>query len=215
MAFKYINAAVDWYSYAGMGIYVKHKARAGKDIRVLRHDPKTVWISCPDRELWLVKDHHHEQAEIPWGGNYDEYVNLNLWDPGVARAFGTDMFMTNFVYTEQHGAPNNRVNGRREGDPMVVTDSGGFQIITQKVDYIDPLMLVDHYNRNSDIGVVLDIPTRSEAGKDLIKRTAKVQKKNLLTMLGAKRKDLELMNVVHGHDSEIRKMFRDIVGELS
>lgn len=210
--YRFINAAVNYQSFAGMGIYIRYKSSHKTRITVKRFDPSTVWLQCPDREIWMVKDHHKEHCEIPWSEGFDEYVDLNLWNSHVSRAFGTDFIMTNFLYTEKTFCPDNRTKGHPGGDhPLVQTDSGGFQMINQLVDYIDPLKLVDHYNRNSDIGIVLDIPTLGEGGDKQLMRSALIQKKNTQIMMENKRKDLRLMNVMHGHDVESFRRFREVV----
>lgn len=211
--YQFINAAFNWKSFAGMGIYVRYKAGPNK-ITVRRFEGQVVLIDCPDRQLLMVKDANAENGTVPWSigaCSFDEYVDLNMWEPHVAKAFGIQSFMTNYLYTEQSFCPNNRIMGRPKDAPLVVTDSGGFQMVMQKVEYINPLHLVDHYNRNVDIGVVLDVPTMGIVDDKTQKRAGKVQALNTDLMMKNKRADLQLMNVMHGHNEEQRITFREIV----
>jgi queuine/archaeosine tRNA-ribosyltransferase len=123
--------------------------------------------------------------------------------------------MTNF--TEFMGARNrNSLELRAAGlgapkeSPKIISDSGGFQILTGKLDYIDPLEIITWYNKNVDIGIVLDIPPWMTS-KEVLLRMAKVQKKNTDILLANKEPHVELMNIFHGNTTEDRKMFRKIV----
>lgn len=211
-AYAFCPAAVDYTSHAGLGIYIAYKRNKHNSIRVREVMPNHAWIECPDRDIVLVRDSHKETGYRPLDCNFDEYVDFDVFKPSVAKAFGLDIFMTNSHHSEkQHTAKIRRAGRAADNHIDILTDSGGFQIIMQKVDYIDPIELVKHYNLNSDIGMVLDIPTFLSSNSDHLIRAAKIQAANTQLMMDNKRESLELMNVVHGYTKQGIRKVRAIV----
>lgn len=207
--YRFIPAAINWHTFGGLGAYVRYGTYPNK-IVVKQADSNMAWLQCPDREVVLVREQHRATSWRPAGENFDEYVSFDLFDDKVsADGFDLDFFMTNYIHTELTTCPNNKQQGYK-GGAKIVTDSGGFQVAMGKVDWIDPVQLVRHYNNNSDIGIGLDIPIWSNDDKMLM-RAAKVQKLNLITMLKHKRKDLELLNPVHGGSPEKLRSFYKLV----
>lgn len=213
--YSYVPAALNSSNFGGLGLYVRYGKTGSNSITVREANPGVMWIQAPDRDLVFVSDTHHEHSWTPSGGTFDEFLNLSVFHEDAAKDFGLDYYMTNF--TEFIGARDRKSLRLREGHkhiegtPLVISDSGGFQLMTGKLDYVDPVEAVQWYNRNVDIGIVLDIPpVGGTDNKDLL-RMAKVQKANTELMLQHKTPELELMNIFHGNTMEGREIFRKVV----
>lgn len=108
--------------------------------------------------------------------------------------------MNNFTAYEKDrwGLTNHRKKGAPHGDGQIwISDSGGFQLGSVKVRYLDPVKVVDWYADNTDIGIALDIPVHPHYG-ELLDKANRVQKRNTDIMLERKPKRLELMTALHG-----------------
>jgi hypothetical protein len=95
--------------------------------------------------------------------------------------------------------------------PLIVSDSGGFQLHSGKEHFLNPHEIVKNHNRLCDIGIVLDLPLPHRFQKDLLLRAADMQKKNNAIFIKEKRKSLEFLNVFHGSTFYMRQKYRDIV----
>lgn len=212
--YRFIPAAYSWYHFSGLGAYIKYRNRKGQDIKVLEFTPNLIRLDTPDRELVLVRDAHHVESYRPKDGLYDQYVSFDLLDPDVAADFRLNYVMTNYVYAEKSKhLPRLRSEKSVIGPkkPVIVTDSGGFQIGMQKIGMISPHHLIEHYNQNTDLGMALDIPLNFEYSLSDLKVAAKAQAKNTQVMLKYKRPDLGIINVFHGKNEKEYEIYRRIV----
>jgi len=210
MAYSYIPAGIFHPSHGGLGAYVRyHKPKLG-GIVVKQMAPGYIWLDTPDRELLLTANTHHKQSVVPT--QFDEFVNLSLSHADSSVDLDFDMYMTNYTQHKGKKVGNpeiRRTVGRKEGQPIIVADSGGFQIAVGRETWIDPSDLTQWYNKNVDLGMVLDIPIRFQ-DNDLVKRCAYVQKANTDFMLREKSNNLELINIFHGINDADVTAYRDI-----
>lgn len=213
MSFKFVSAAVNPKKDAGLGVYITYKgANKYTDEIVLReYTPARIWLDCPDRELLLVNDSHMTDPFVPLGESYDEYVDLNVFEPTAKHQMGFEYLMLNYPqHLEQKYSPNMRLKEREEGAVNYIADSGGFQLMTGQLRFLDPVQIVQWYNTNVDIGLVLDVPL-FDSDDDLVRRSAKIQKMNTDIMMEHKRDSLDLMNIFHGVSINHKRMYREIV----
>lgn len=211
-SFRFVPAAYYASNAAGLGLYVRYKKSSTKEVVVRSRDAKHIWFDTPDRELLLVRMTHSHPI-YPSEGTFDEFVNLNFYQEGSARDLGFDYYMTNYIdyMGKESGSPRNR-RVREPGSMTIISDSGGFQFLTGKLDYLDPLQLVAWYNENADVGIVLDMPIASQIiDPKLSKALAQLQGRNTAMMLGAAVPGLEFMNVVHGANSEAKLKYHEHV----
>lgn len=205
MAYCFIPAALE--EHHGIGVFIRHRQRKGSHISILSHrGPRGVHLDCPDREIFVtrVASSMHGNATPYTPGIFDEYVDLDpfrgslsvdgvshplIMANAVAQGFRTEALQ----YLPRRHLPIES----RKGVPHVITDSGGFQVAFQKIDFIDPIDLVAHYNASADIGVALDTPPVACGLKDTLK-AARIQALNSQVMLKRKDANLSLMNVIHG-----------------
>lgn len=210
--YKYVGAGIFTIGHGGLGCYVKYKSGKNK-ITILERSARHMWISCPDRELYIVNDLHHAQP-FPPPLDFDEFVSFSPTWPRTGINTGVDMYMANYVQYASKAdlSPCARKRGRNDKhNQIIMCDSGGFQVKNEKFNYISPKALIDWYNENVDIGMSLDIPPAGSSWPGMIRRMALAQKRNNEIMLEHKRDDLILMNVLHGETLDDVNLFRSIV----
>ncbi len=210
--YHWTPAGVYSIGHGGIGVYIKYHKYRKQPIRLMQQSPGNIWVSCPDRDLVLVLDTHYATSVYPSEGTYDEFVNLSPLHLNSAKDFNIDYFMVN--YTQYMGKEKSSPRYRRQyphqpGQSRIISDSGGFQIFMKRFDYLDPQKIVEWYNENVDIGLILDIPTR-KVPSNMYEKLAKIQAKNTEIMMQHKVPSLELMNIFHGTTDEERALFRDI-----
>lgn len=210
--YEYLGAGVFTPNHHGIGIYIRYRDNANKVV-LKEVSSRHLHIQCPDRDLWIVGDGHHAQAYRP-PFSFDEFVNVSPVWPGTGADTGINHYMLNFTQYlgKEYLSPNMRINGRLpEHKQTIYCDSGGFQIQAERYDYISPINLIDWYNRNVDVGMVLDFPPKGLYWPGLIERMAEAQRQNIEIMMERKRPDLEIMNIFHGENIEDLTKFRNLV----
>lgn len=210
-AYEWVPAGMESFRRGGPVIYVKY-GRYPDRIEVLEKSSQHVWIRCPDRELVIVSNANHVHAFRPMQGNFDAAVSLSPFYEPSAVDHDYHYIMVN--YTEYIGKEGNASRIRRAGYPdggklKIISDSGGFQVWREDIDYIDPMKLIEWCNDNVDLAMIFDIPT-SARGTKHFRRLANIQARNTEIMVQNKRKDLELFNVFHGHTKPEVEVFRGI-----
>ena len=208
--YRYVPAGIFPQGHGGLGVYIKYHKRVDKKITVKQMAPGYVWLDCPDRELVITGLTHTKASPNPV--NFDEFVNLSIHHMNASRDFGLDYAMVNYTQSsgKGHKSPDvRRVVGHQEGQISLVSDSGGFQLGRGVEEFIDPKQLITWYNKNVDLGMVLDIPVLS-SDKKLLIELAKLQALNTKYLLANKCDNLGLINIFHGVDEEAGAVYRDI-----
>lgn len=211
-AYEYVGAGLFSPYHMGLAIYIKYKGSAN-EVRLIEQSSRHVHIVCPDRELYIVNDKHFEHPYQP-PFSYDEVVNVSPFWALHGNATGIQNYMMN--YSQYIGKEQQSAKLRKHGrsplhNQTIFADSGGFQLKSGKFDYISPKKLVEWYNDNVDIGLVLDIPSSGYFWPGLIEKMAKAQSSNIDVMLKHKRPDLELLNIFHGQNIKDIEVYRSIV----
>ena len=208
--YEFIPAGLDYFKHGGIGIYIRYRSGSTNKIVLKSWSPLHFHIECPDRELYIVGDTQRAYGERPMTGSWDSYVNLSSFHEKQARDFGIKTYMTNyFENTSRANTAGNLRRSGKKGDITYISDSGGFQIFSGVVDYLDPAKVVKWYNDNVDIGMVLDIPGNAKC-ISTYQRAAEVQRINTEIMLKYKAPHVDLMNIFHGSLDEHRKAYRAI-----
>ncbi|WYW00783.1 hypothetical protein Aura_00103 [Pseudomonas phage vB_PpuM-Aura] len=140
---------------------------------------------------------------------------MSAFDDLTARDMGVSQYMVNYT---QHINKDSISHNTRKGDVTafadksrhIVADSGGFQLGMGRLDYLDPMEIIQWYNNNADIGIVLDIPMHFN-DPELYQRLGRVQAANTELMMQNKRPSLELMNIFHGNTQEEVSRYRELV----
>ena len=100
---------------------------------------------------------------------------------------------------------------RRNDKVKLFCDSGGFQLISGALDWVDMDELADTYNRTIDYGIGLDIPTPGELQKDFLMRMCDVMIKNNRYLRSKVVPEVEIYDVSHGNTLQLRAKFLDRV----
>lgn len=212
-------------NYSPLGIWIKY--RPGPDrIEAIARGPGWVHVSTPDRELLLVRNTHTNGAPRPLDMGWDEFVPLSLSATVPARSNPVDRYMINyFQHTTLRGQRDNipraldsisagiRKKGSFVNDgKLIQSDSGGYQMLTGRADWIDPLDLAKWYSDNCDEGITLDIPIpEPHLDEEFLMRSAAVQVENTRILQANLPEDFHLFNVVHGSADDSVKHFREYV----
>jgi hypothetical protein len=205
MSFHFMPAGLKFRAYSGMGAYIKYHARRASGFRVIEQTKNHIWVDTLDREIFITDQTLLAHAHYPTG--FDEFVNLSHFHAKAGSELGLDYVMIN--YTDHMRWPDQamRKTTALGNGTALVTDSGGFQIVKGDLDWIDPVKEIEWMNSNTDLAMLLDVPTQDPA---YITRAAHVQKHVIDLWQGSKRPDLELINIVHGQGTGMRK-YLDIV----
>jgi hypothetical protein len=147
--YQFMPAACYYPKHGGLGVYVRYKNKKSNSIIVKEYRSNYIWVDCPDREIVMVSDHNKMQSFIPMDCNYDEYFDLNYMNE--SNNDDIDLLMFNHLQHENHFSPEIRrvgVNPQTGKKITYVADSGGFQLMTEKVQFIDPYKLGEWYSKN-------------------------------------------------------------------
>lgn len=205
--FLFYPGAMFYNDHGGMGAYVRHHSRVkNMEPTVVDRQPLSVEIHGPHRDVLIVQDMNRYPSSRQLDSNWDEYID---WSPfgRPAKAYGVDRIMVNMpqhlkkMYASHGLTPHVRIQ----------SDSGGFQLINNKIDYLDPMDVIRWYNGNVHEGMVLDIPIPFGDDVDMLKRGAAIQKHNTNILVDNAREDLEFFNIIHGDSYETYALYHDIV----
>lgn len=156
------------------------------------------WFKCPDRDILVVP----YDSQAPSQGTYDEVFDMNPYSSTSAcnRYLKQSLISSDNLLKEKVFSNFFQKNKELE----LVCDSGGAQLKLGTADYVDPHRIIDVTNRVADIGACLDVPPRpiDQDNSKLIRALAHAQHKNNNIFWDRKRKDLKLLNVIHGFTLE-------------
>lgn len=93
----------------------------------------------------------------------------------------------------------------------VICDSGGFQLVREKLDFIDPIELAKMYNRVCNIGMDLDIPDMINMDRSHFDAIARIQKANYEAMKTVLHKNVHICLVNHGKTIQDRERWYELV----
>lgn len=212
--YHFMPAAIEYTNFGGLGCFIRYKRPQDKPLRVREMIPTRALIECPDRDILLVRDTYDYHCYKPAEGVWDRYVPFSMQNANAMEDAEMPFYMLNYTdyITNPHNkSPNLRANRERlTNEARIVADSGGFQFMMGRFDWIDVRQLIDWYNSNVDIGMVLDIPPIGIEDIDNYLIMAKAQKHNTDFMMDNKRDSLEFFNVFHG-SGEFGQRYHDIV----
>lgn len=96
---------------------------------------------------------------------------------------------------------------RRNKHLKLFSDSGGFQLLSGVLDFIDPVELAEYYNRTVDYGIGLDIPVFGH--NDMLMRMIEVMLKNNRLIRRHLVPEAQIYDVSHGSTLKTRALFLD------
>lgn len=165
----------------------------------------------PDRTLYCYRSFmpsHERMLDQP----VDEILEMDIFtNKGLLGEMGFKYSMVNSSAIPSTYVYENYDAEKKDLWPLIVSDSGGFQLHSGAEDFLDPHEIVKAHNKVCDIGIVLDMPLPHRFQKDLLMREAAIQKKNTEIFIKEKRKSLEFLNVFHGSTFYLRQKHRELV----
>lgn len=209
--FSYVAAGMLKHRFAGYCVYIKYRKGASA-IKVIYRDRHSIMFSCPDRELFIVRQSYDCFVAHPFAAGYDECIDLDVYHDAVSKALGIDYIMTNYAHDSRNTTLRTTSTLEPSSRIQVLSDSGGLQLYRGQTDIIHPKALVNYYNTNVDAGMVLDLPPVYESKTVSLERLAILQKRNNDVML-EHAKGIELINIFHGMTTEERRFYRSIVDD--
>lgn len=209
--YHFVPAGISFQAIRHFGIYIKYK-KGNNSIEFPTVTPNYIHIKAPDRELVIVAG--KGSSTLP-PFSYDEYIPLDLFNATTSESFQESPYflqeyMINFL--DCHGKKGHTPYTRRgpyKSGPRIMSDSGGYQISRDRIDFVNPYQLIQFYNENVDVGMVLDIPFFSQGADDILAMSMEAQANNNKILVENKRDDLELVNVCHGHTPKAYRRFHD------
>jgi hypothetical protein len=93
----------------------------------------------------------------------------------------------------------------------VIQDSGGFQLATGVVDFVDPKAVAESHSRFVNSGVSLDLPGSGLSNHDLVIGSAKMLAANSKIIQENLTAPVRLLNVCHGSSLKIRHDYLKVV----
>ena len=162
--YSYVPAAITWVSDGGIGIYVRYGKYPDR-ITVKERGNGYIWVQCPDRELVLVANSHMGWGFRPMQGTFDEYIHVGPYHDHLNADMNLPYFMVNYVAESSKPSAHTRHNAPTGYNPnsMIMADSGGYQILQGRVEYLDPLKIVEWYN-DRDVRGDSTYPTWARTG---------------------------------------------------
>ena len=191
---KFVSAGYQATPYSNTGMYIKYGNF--KRFEVIEDGPYFVHMILPDREIFLGVN-NLKASSNQFLNDYDEYIDLNPLSEKYNTTI-TENYMFNF--TDSGGIEAGLARNKTRGS-TIFCDSGGFQIAMGRSSIINPIELVKYYNKNCNLGMVLDIPDYNEGNPfpdEMISDLAQIQKRNTNYMLKYIEEGVELINIIHG-----------------
>lgn len=218
---KFVSAGYQANPYCNTGLYVKYKNF--DRFEVVSEGANHCHLILPDREIYLGVNNLRSPSNQFLNG-FDEYLDLNCLGEKYNSTI-LENYMFNFTDT---GGSEKGLEKNKDRGATVFCDSGGFQIAMGRSTIINPIDLVKYYNKNCNLGMVLDIPDYNGGEPfpdDMIDDLATVQKRNTDYMLAHIEEGVELINIIHGstfnqkinylkkvHDDKIHRLAVPSVG---
>lgn len=119
----------------GIGIYVKYKNTGLDEVKVKNVNSNYIKFETPDRIITLASNQTNGNLSF-LKENYDQFINLSLlynFDSNM------DIFMINAPYFIKRKVLNKLCLKSYDIDSFILCDSGGFQLVMGRADFINPI----------------------------------------------------------------------------
>lgn len=204
-------------SYDSLGAWVRYVKSDVSHVQTIERNSKWIHLRAPDRELLIVRNTNEVAADRPFG-RWDEFVPFS-WHNSVSNDHGfCSHFMINYTSYAKSPRSNTNLRGTNSlirNEHVVLADSGGFQIITGKEDWVNPDDLGRWASNNVDQVMTLDVIPHDHDDINVVKRSAAIQRKNTEVIKSVKSPELQLFNVVQGRNGPQSVRHHDLVMDES
>lgn len=210
--FSYIPAGLDTSQEAPTTLYVKY-GNFGNTMKVLKQNSRILQLQLPDRILTFTQD--SDKLSHTKIYDWDECLPISPFHKTSDNIDYPEIAMINYVanYGKFSKSAQSCKKGKDPNRLKIVCDSGGYQVAVGRVDYIDTANLANFYNKNADLGIVLDIPLYNNIDISTLTYAAKTQRQNTNKLIDNLDGSVELINVCHGYEPDKYKRYLDIVDD--
>ena len=204
---KFVPVFTSYSTMGGIAIYVRKRKYKRFDYYE-RELPDAYYIRYDDRELFITKPGCRDYEYQTFLKDYDYAINLDMF----GAFYDTEEIMVTFV--KKAFSIKERLYDKHSGAITIYGDSGGYQLITGTLNFVDPVDVAIYYNRCVNLGMPLDIPPIFEVDNSTLERSAKIQKLNTIKMLQVLDEDVKLYNIIHGFNRIQREIYFDVVKDV-
>jgi hypothetical protein len=203
-------------------VYVRYNRTGVNKIEVMHdmtHPTGWAWIKLPDRELCigLQSTNGRPVRNTPDDACWDYCLDTDTYKK--------DGLGEKYLSYAMISAHNGLCAGKALSQVLetrsfitseklrICADSGGAQLKLGSAKYIDPVPVIDWYNKVADVGTMLDVPPRPCDHGDMaaLRGCMVAQNKNAKVFAERKRPNLRLLNCLHGYDMEGQMEFAKTV----
>ncbi len=132
--------------------------------------------------------------------NCDTVYKRGLWKDEDYKSNGLEIVMFNATYARQKQQP-------RDHGVDVLVDSGGFQLRSGRVMFLDPRKIAQRSNDVGTIAISLDLPVTPDEQRLLMPRLTQLQRRNNEMFKQVLEPGVDVMNVCHGFNLTARKAY--------
>lgn len=208
--FDVVPAGVTLMAHAGFGVFIKWLARDHRrGFELLSGNSQHMHIRAPDRELYITTHSADAHPYCPPG--FHEYVNLSHFHAHASNDLGPRFVLMNYTAHDKRYATARMRQTTAHTGTQIIVDSGGHQLRRGLLQWVNPEQEIRWYNRNADLGMLLDAPTKDQRFEA---RSARVQRCVIDLWKQLKRPDLSLVNIMHGATSRMAQ-FWEVVADSS
>lgn len=176
-----------------LALYVKLKKTfdAGMSYKeYYQGESKIYELNLPDRIVYVSSACNRIDVDCDWCESLD-------WKLDTADGSSFDISLV----SAENLLKKDTVTLDKRKDHRIFVDSGGAQLRFATTNFVDPYRVIDVYNKIGDMGTALDVPPRpcDFSVPSAIKCAQYIQRKNNEIFAERAKKDLLLLNCVHGN----------------
>jgi queuine/archaeosine tRNA-ribosyltransferase len=179
--------------------YVKFQKSKEKPL-LTKYSTQYKVVRLPDRIVYLLGENSKRKVLADTNLDFDTIVPI--MSPEVLTE---PLVLINPYHASSKFLSNFQAFGKK-----VIVDSGGFQLLRGTADFVDPLTLVDFYNKNADICMPLDLPLPSDVEPYMFDSVTAMMRANDNLMLPKLAPGRVLALVSHG--SNVKNRLKRIEG---
>jgi queuine/archaeosine tRNA-ribosyltransferase len=205
--YDWMGAAVDFlYSYESLGIRYEKNPSEKAFTRAIRDGIHIFYY--PDRTIYRMRSgvNHAGIPDVPMD-EVMEYSPLSAYD--LYANLGLRYMMISPPHMNFTPSP------LRNGKVRIIADSGGFQLRRGVMDFIDPQMLINFYNKTNDFGVGLDVPMNPRLFDTRLTRMANVTARNGSFLKANANKAVRIYDLNHGTTLEHRRSYMEVTNKYA
>ena len=199
MTVHYVPAGAEAYADTRAHLFVRNQPNEKEYTEFAIKHKK--WVTL---ERTVIEAATSNRGGIQVDEPYDVVV------PIFNSTFIRDLGLTKVLANPEVGKNYDKRAFKAKGISSII-DSGGFQMLTGKSDFVDPSVVIERYNADADIGMALDLPMRAPHEPAYWDRVSHMTRANNDYIEPKLNKGIDMALVSHGTNWERRKSRLDIL----